>query len=116
MPSLHEMEAAHHRELFNRETELKKKSTKIIKEANRITDYEQYHKQFTEFLDEYNELGTSALAQYIAHRKIILDFLERAINLPEGKKNFPLEKVVHHLVFPMQNTSEDIPSSEQNLC
>jgi Histidine kinase-, DNA gyrase B-, and HSP90-like ATPase len=114
-PSNPQIEAALHRELFNRETELKKTSNRIIKEAGKITDYEQYHKQFTAFLNEYNELGVSALAQYIQHRRIILDFLERAIKLPEDKKNFPLEKVVHHLVFPMKFTSEDIPSSEQNL-
>ncbi len=114
-PSRQEIETILHRELFNRETELKKESSRIIKEASKITDYESYNKQFTEFLDEYNELGVSALAQYVQHRRIILDFLERAINLPPDKKNYPLEKVVHHLVYPMQHNSDDIPYSEQNL-
>lgn len=110
-----EMESALHRELFVRETELKKKSSRIIKEAGKITDYETYHKEFSDFLEEYNELGVSALAQYVQHRRIILDLLERAIKLPDDKKNYPLERVVHHLVFPMQHTSDDIPPSEQNL-
>ena len=114
-PTRAEMETALHRELFVRETELKKKSSRIIKEAGKITDYETYHKEFTDFLHEYNELGLSALAQYVQHRRIILDFLERGIKLPEDKKNYPLERVVHHLVFPMRHTSDDIPSSEQNL-
>jgi hypothetical protein len=114
-PTRSEMETALHRELFLRETELKKESSRIIREAGKITDYDTYHKQFTKFIDEYNELGVSALAQYVQHRRIILDFLERAIKLPEDRKNYPLEKVVHHLVFPMQHTSDDIPSSEQNL-
>jgi hypothetical protein len=48
-------------------------------------------------------------------RRIILDFLDRAISLSDEKKNYPLEKVVHQMVFPMQHSSEDIPSSEQNL-
>ncbi len=114
-PTRAEMEAALHRELFLRETELKKESTRIIKEAGKITDYDAYHREFTAFLDKYNELGVSALAQYVQHRRIILDFLERAIKLPEDKKNYSLEKVVHHLVFPMKHTSEDMPSNEQNL-
>lgn len=114
-PSRADIEAALHRELFNRETELKKQSTRIIKEAEKIENYDEYHKHFTEFLDEYNELGVSALAQYIQHRKIILEFLERAITMRDGEKNFPLEKVVHQLVFPMQHTSDDIPYSQQNL-
>jgi hypothetical protein len=115
IPTRQEIETILHRELFLRETELKKESSRIIKEAGKITDYETYHREFTEFLDEYNELGVSALAQYVQHRRIILDFLERAISLPPDKKTFPLEKVVHQLVFPMRTTSEDIPSSEQNL-
>src|SRR5207237_570870 len=85
------------------------------KEADKIEDYDEYHKRFTHFLDEYNELGVSALAQYVGHRKIILEFLERAITIPDGERKYPLEKVVHQLVFPMQHTSEDIPYHEQNL-
>lgn len=113
-PSRAEIEAALHRELFNRETELKKESSRIIREAAKVTDYETYHKQFTKFLNDYNELGVSALAQYVQHRRIILDFLDRAIKSNDGKK-YPLEEVVHQLVFPMRQTSEDVPSSEQNL-
>ncbi|RWQ22725.1 hypothetical protein [Mesorhizobium sp.] len=86
---------------FLRETELKKDSSRIIREAGKITDYEAYHRELTDFLGRYNELGVSALAQYVQHRRIILDFLERAIKLPEEKKNFSLEKVVHQLVFPI---------------
>ncbi len=56
-PQRQEIETVLHRELFLRETELKKESSRIIKEAGKIGDYEQYHKQFTKFLDEYNELG-----------------------------------------------------------
>lgn len=114
-PMRAEMETALHRELFARETELKKESSRIIREAGQITDYETYHQELKSFLDEYNELGVSALAQYVQHRRIILDFLDRAIKLSGDKKNYPLEKVVHHLVFPMQHTSEDILLSEQNL-
>jgi hypothetical protein len=115
LPPRAEIEAVLHRELFNRETELKRQSTRIIKEAEKIDDYEDYGRKFTKFLDEYNELGASALAQYVQHRKIILEFLERAINLRDGEKKFPLEKVVHQLVFPMQTTSDDIPYNQQNL-
>jgi hypothetical protein len=114
-PSRAEMETVLHRELFLRETELKKESSRIIREAGKITDYETYHRKFTEFLDEYNQLGVSALAQYVQHRRIILDFLGRAINLRDDQEKYPLEKVVHHLVFPMRYTSDDLPSSEQNL-
>jgi hypothetical protein len=115
-PSRNEIETALHRELHHRETELKREGSRIIKEADKIDDYEEYHRRFTQFLDEYNELGVSALAQYVSHRKIIIEFLERAITLPPGEgTKYPLEEVVHRLVFPMQSTNLDIPYNEQNL-
>lgn len=49
------------------------------------------------------------------HRKIILDFLQQAISRDEGSNKYPLEEVVHQLVFPMRLTSDDIPTHEQNL-
>ncbi|MDA9517783.1 hypothetical protein XI04_32775 [Bradyrhizobium sp. CCBAU 11430] len=115
-PSRNDIETALHRELHHRETELKREGGRIIREADKIDNYEDYHRRFTQFLDEYNELGVSALAQYVSHRKIIIEFLERAISLPRGEgAKYPLEEVVHRLVFPMQTTNLDIPYNEQNL-
>lgn len=110
-----DMDTALHRELYQREVKMKAESSRIIKEAERVDDYDNYHRRLSAFMEDYNELGTSALAQYIMHRRIILDFLERAISLGEGDKKYPLEKVVHQLVFPMRSTSEEIPYCEQNL-
>jgi hypothetical protein len=94
---------------------MKAEGSRIIKEAEKIDDYETYHRRLADFMENYNELGTSALAQYIMHRRIILDLLERAISIGDNDKKYPLEKVVHQLVFPMRSTSEDIPYCEQNL-
>ena len=70
-----DIEAALHRELHERELKLKQEGSRIIKEADKIKDYDAYRQRFSEFMDKYNEFGVSALAQYVAHRKIILDFL-----------------------------------------
>ena len=115
-PTKTDIETALHRELHHRETELKREGSRIIKEADKIDNYEEYHERFSQFLDDYNELGMSALAQYVGHRKIIMEFLERAITLPpDADAKYPLEEVVHKLVFPMQSTSQDVPYNEQNL-
>jgi hypothetical protein len=93
-----EIEAALHHELYQRETRMRQESGRIIREAEKIGDYDEYRKRFAEFMEDYNEIGASALAQYVAHRRIILDFLERAISRVEGADKFPLESVVHQLV------------------
>lgn len=110
-----DMEVALHRELYQREVKMKAEGSRIIKEAEKVDDYETYHRRLADFMENYNELGASALAQYVMHRRIILDFLERAISIGDSDKKYPLEKVVHQLVFPMRSTSADIPYSEQNL-
>lgn len=110
-----ELEAALHRELHQREVELKKEGTKIITEAAKLEDYDEYRDRLSRFMEEFNELGVSALAQYVMHRKIILDFLERAISIDHSTGKYPLEKVVHDVIFPMKGTNEDILYSQQNL-
>lgn len=110
-----EMEVALHRELYQREVKMKAEGSRIIKEAEKVDDYETYQRRLAAFMENYNELGTSALAQYIMHRRIILDFLERAISIGESDRKYPLEKVVHQLVFPMRSTSDDTAYCEQNL-
>ncbi len=110
-----DIDAALHRELHLREVKLKQDGSRIIKEAEKVDDYEGYHRRLADFMDRYNELGVSALAQYVAHRKIILDFLARAISKIQEKDQYPLERVVHQLIFPMGRTSGDVMHYQQNL-
>lgn len=110
-----DMDAALHRELHSREVKLKQEGSKIIKEAEKIEDYESYQERLSNFMEKYNELGVSALAQYVAHRRIILDFMDRAISRNPESGTYPLEEIVHNLIFPMQTTSEDTPYYQQNL-
>jgi hypothetical protein len=110
-----EIDAALHREIFQREVKVRADGARIIKEAEKVDDYDEYQRKLTEFMANYNELGASALAQYVGHRRIILDFLDRAITRDANTKKYPLERVVHQLVFPMRTTSDDIPYHEQNL-
>lgn len=110
-----ELELALHQELHKRELRLKQEGSKIIKEAEKLQDYEEYHRRFSAFMENYNELGISALAQHVMHRKIILDFLENAISQIPGKTQYPMEKAVHNVIFPMKEDSDSIPAYQHNL-
>jgi hypothetical protein len=114
-PSRVEIETTLHRELHQREVKLKQESSRIIREAEKVEDYVEYARRFANFITQYNELGAYALAQYVAHRKIILELLNRAIIIPEGEHKYPLERVVHQLVYPMRQTSEDVEYTHHNL-
>ena len=109
------IEAALHRELFEREQRLKVEGSRIIREAVKVDDYEEYHQRLADFMDKYNELGISALAQYVKSTENLLDLLARALSQDGGTGKYPLEKAVHHLIFPMRETSDDLPYYQQNL-
>lgn len=66
-------------------------------------------------MTNYNELGVAALAQYVAHRRIILDLFTKALSLDDQDDRYPLEKVLHRIIFPMNASSDDVLLSQQNL-
>ena len=113
--SKNELEAALHKELHQREVELKREGGRIILEAAKLTEYDDYKDRLTDFMTNYNELGVAQLAQYVAHRRIILDLFKKAISVEAKDGRYPLERVLHHLIFPMQSDSEQVLLSQQNL-
>lgn len=110
-----EIEAALHRELHLREVELKRQGNKILLEAAKLTEYDEYKDRLTEFLTGNNELGVAALAQYVMHRRIILDLFRKAITADQKDQKYPLERVLHHIIFPMRESVDDVLFSQQNL-
>ncbi|MGO8021197.1 ATP-binding protein [Rhizobium leguminosarum] len=110
-----EMELALHSELHKREVALKRESGKILSEAARLKDYDSYRERLADFMERSNELGTSALAQYVMHRKIVLELLAKALSADRKTERYPLEEAVHSIVFPMRGTDRDILYSQQNL-
>ena len=63
---------------------------------------------------EWNDLGKSRLAKYVVHRRYVLDFLDQALQWDEGRR-YSLEDVIHELIFPMKNTSDEIAFNDHNL-
>lgn len=110
-----DMELALHRELHQREVSLKREGSRILTEAAKQDDYEGYRQRLSEFMERSNELGVSALAQYVSHRKIIIELLEKALANDKKTGKYPLEEAVHNILFPMRATDQDILYSQQNL-
>jgi hypothetical protein len=115
-PTRTEMETVLHQEIHDREVRLKQESTRILREADKMdADFEEIDQHLDEFIENYNELGVAALARYVGQRRLLLDHLERAINKREDTGRYPLERVVHQLIFPRHKTSDDVAQNEQNL-
>jgi hypothetical protein len=110
-----DIELALHKELHQREVSLKREGAKILTEAAKRENYDEYRTRLADFMERSNELGTSALAQYVMHRKIILELFEKALSSEKKTDRYPLEEAVHNILFPMRSTDQETLYSQQNL-
>ena len=110
------LDTALHQQMYERQRALKQEAHSLMEESRTASlKPDQYEDRLTEFLDRANELGKSSLAQYVAHRKVILEFLERSLEADPETGTYPLEEVVHQIIYPMRTTSDEVPFEQQNL-
>ena len=98
---------------FDRKTATDNK--KLLEDLNAgllsATDYET---RFNNHLSRIISANSSALAEYIAHRKVILDLMRFAIKKTDDGV-FQKESFLHNLIYPMRSTSDEISYSAHNL-
>jgi hypothetical protein len=76
------------------DAQLKKESQTLIEESGKqALKPEEYESKLNDFLERANELGKSSLAQYVAHRKVILEFLEKSLQANPETGKYPLEEI-----------------------
>jgi len=76
--------------------------------------YDDYRARLQEYLKTAEDIKKSDLANYVAHRRIILDLLEKAIQRQDDGK-YAREDLIHNLIMPMGRTSNDIHFDTCNL-
>lgn len=102
---------------FQREKELtlKEQAQQILSEEPDESAFDGYADRLNSFIDEFNDLGKSELARYVAHRKIVLEFFEKSMRVDPGTGKHSLEETVHNIIFPMRKTSDEVPYELQNM-
>jgi hypothetical protein len=106
-------------ELHKRQAQLelavKRKGVELLsKKPSEVRDLPEYKQKFDDYLEGINEISKAKLADYIVHRKSVLDLLEQQLVLTSSGR-YGLEESIHKLVFPMRTTSDDVPYDAQNL-
>lgn len=86
----------------------------ISKDYSKIENLDEYKNEISEAITKYGTVGQSDLVNYIIHRKVILNILDKALYKQSDGK-FALEELIHNIVFPMRTTSEDVEFEQQNL-
>lgn len=75
---------------------------------------EEYQRQFQETIEKVSDVNRAALAEYVVHRRIILNLFGHGLDIRDDGK-FNLEKYMHQLIYPMRSTSVEIPYENHNL-
>ena len=72
-------------------------------------DYDDYSERVASYLSELEQVKQSDLASYVAHRRVVIDLLRKAMEIQDDGK-YSRERVLHSLLMPVGQTSEDIES------
>ncbi len=75
---------------------------------------EDYRARVTAYLAKVDDIKKSDLANYVFHRKVILDILQKAIRRGQDGK-YAREDLIHELIMPMRKISNDIRLDSCNL-
>jgi hypothetical protein len=108
-----DLDLALHKQLFEIESQLLAEGHDIMKpaEAENATDY---RKRLADYLSKAEDIKRSDLANYVSHRKVVLDLLGHAIQRTSNG-SYAREDLIHNLIMPMRNTSSDVLLDSCNL-
>jgi len=107
-------------ELFKQEQlyklRLKEEGIDLSKQIKSNKNVNEFIKQKTSYAEKMSEIGKSSLAEYILHRKAVLDILDENLKYSDDKNlKYAYEENIHQIIFPMQSTSDDIDYQSHNL-
>ena len=107
-------------ELFKQEQvykfNLKQEGKNIEKQIKSNKNVKELIKQKTSYAEKISDLGKSSLAEYILHRKAVLDILDENLKYSNyDGLEYAYEENIHQIIFPMQTTSDDIDYQSHNL-
>lgn len=77
-------------------------------------DLSDYQKRLNDYLKTAEDIKKSDLANYVSHRKVILDLLEKAIQIGVDNK-YAREDLIHNLIMPMRTDSNGVMLDSTNL-
>ena len=74
----------------------------------------EYYARVRAYLEDVSDMKKSDLADYLCHRRVIIDLLEDALKQDSDGK-YVTEDIIHELIMPMRKDSNDIFPESCNL-
>lgn len=102
-----------HKQLMVLEQEILKKGHSILSPEKGETSGD-YLLRVQDYLSDVSDMKKSDLADYLCHRKVIIDLFEKALEKDESGK-YSTEDIIHQLIMPMGEDSNNALPSDCNL-
>lgn len=104
-----------YKKLQDIEYSFRKETIKVLNADDENSDSPDELKiQYTKLFEELSDINKSKLAQYVVHRKYILELFEKSLKLNQAGK-YELEDTVHSIIYPTRTDSNQIDYNNQNL-
>ena len=108
-----ELELTLHKQLADIELRLLSDGHDLMKPLQE-EKYEEYQRRLHDYLRTAEDIKKSDLANYVFHRKVILDLLAKAIE-KDAIGKYAREELIHNLIMPMGVDSNQVKSMDCNL-
>ena len=113
--SEHEMDAVLHSVKSRKEVETQRAARNIL-DTVEVQSSAEHAAKVSDIVSKIQDFEMSALAEYVVHRKLILELFHKALQRNHDTQKYALESVVHDIVFPMRTTSDEGSAyDKQNL-
>ena len=102
-----------HKQKYKLENEILNEGHGIMKPKENES-HEDYSGRLTNYLQKVQDIKKSDLANYVSHRRVIIDLLRKSLDaLANGKHE--KEEVIHRLIMPMIADSDNTSELDCNL-
>lgn len=109
-----DLELILHKHLMKLEFELIKEGQDILKPQ--VDDsFMTYSTRIQSYMNKSTDMKESDLANYVFHRRVILDILQKAISFDPQTGKYYREELFHQMIMPMQRDSGEIHCDNTNL-
>lgn len=108
-----DIELYRHQQQWELDT-VKKKHDIEKKVRQDATSDPDFIKLFDEYCANITDLSRASLAEYVAHRKAVVDLFEQALETDDNGK-YSKEARIHRIICPMQTTSDETSLDDMNL-
>ncbi|MGG5210783.1 hypothetical protein ACQWU4_17790 [Chryseobacterium sp. MIQD13] len=102
-----------YKKLQDIEFESRKETIEVLNNSDEESA-DELKEKYSKLFEELSDINKSKLAQYVVHRKYIIQLFEKSLALNQSGK-YELEDTVHSIIYPTKTDSNQIDFNNQNL-